>query len=273
MTKIREDGRMMPRLIECVKKEYITPNLLRVTFSGDDLIGFPEGHEGGIIKLFFANRESGILELPTRDEEKIYWPKHKPVSRAYTVRHYDAKTNLLDIDFVPHSKDSPASGWAISAQPGDTIGLGGPGNLGTLLPEGDWHIIAGDTTALPAISAILEKLPDDAVGYAFIEVELSEDIHPLEHPENVEIHWFVRHPVDDPQPLIAAIKQAVPKGDRAKLSAFIAGENDTVIETRKWVRQEYGIERKSMHAVPYWRRGQDEDEYHQARHVAMDEAY
>ena len=37
-------------------------------------------------------------------------------------------------------------------------------------PAADWHLIAGDEAALPAISAALEALPDNAIGKVFIEV-------------------------------------------------------------------------------------------------------
>lgn len=273
MTKVRSDGRMMPRLIECVRKQYITPNLLRVTFSGEDLKGFPAGTEGLLIKLFFANQETGTLELPTRTEEKIYWPEHKPVSRAYTIRHFREDLNELDVDFVPHSPDSPASGWAINAQPGDKIGLGGPGGPQTLLPPADWHILAGDLTALPAISALLEQLPESAKGYAFVEVPCEEDIHALTHPAGVEVVWVVREVRADSEPLLDAIRTIDPQAQSGKLTAFLAGENDAVLACRKHLIEIYQLKKRDLHALPYWRRGQDEDEYHEARHDIMDEEY
>nr|WP_086940198.1 siderophore-interacting protein [Thaumasiovibrio occultus] len=267
------DERVKPRLIECIRKEYITPNLIRVTFSCDDLLGFPEDKNGAGIKLFFANRESGTLELPWREGDKICWPEHKPVPRAYTVRQYRADTNELDIDFVAHNKTSPGAGWAVNCQPGDTIGLAGPGGPDPLLLPADWHIIAGDLSALPAISAILEELPSTARGVVFIEIDIPEDEHSLVHPAGVEVQWLVRAPQKDPLPILSAINKVTPPQDAVSISAFVAGENETVVACRKKLIGEYQLTRKNFYAIPYWKRGKNEETYHNERHEIMDEEY
>jgi NADPH-dependent ferric siderophore reductase len=44
------------------------------------------------------------------------------------------------------------------------VGVTGPG--GRTLPDGDWFLLLGDQSALPAISVISERLPADARGAA-----------------------------------------------------------------------------------------------------------
>ncbi len=267
------DDRLKPRLIACVRKQYITPHLLRVTFSCDDLIGFPADKNGGLIKLFFANRTTGTLDLPWREGDRICWPKNKPVSRAYTVRKYRPETNELDIDFVAHGTESPGSGWAMTCHPGDVIGLAGPGGPDPLLQPADWHILAGDLSALPAISAILEELPSTAQGHAFIEIDSADDEHSLEHPANVELHWLVREPAIEPLPLEKAIAQVAPPAGVNSISAFVAGENASVVACRNKLIADYQLSKKNLYAIPYWKRGKDEEKYHEERHVIMDEEY
>ena len=57
--------------------------------------------------------------------------------------------------------------------------LMGPSGAYTPDPAADWHLFAGDESALPAISVALEALPADAIGKAFIEVAGPEDEVPL----------------------------------------------------------------------------------------------
>ncbi|MCE0556841.1 siderophore-interacting protein [Motilimonas sp. E26] len=265
--------RTYPMLLDFVRKQPVSKNLLRVTVTGEDLKGFPEDQNGTHIKVFFPNRESGILQLPYREGETIIWPEHKPVPRAYTVRKYRADANELDIDFVIHGTDAPGGGWAFKAQAGSQIGLVGPAGPEPLIQPADWHIIAGDLTAVPAISALLESLPADSQGYAFIELEDIADKHDIAHPQGVTLQWLVRDTNSDQYLLSNAISGlAKPEGAQT-LSAFIAGENASVIACRKLLKDEYKLARKSMYAIPYWKRGKDEEAYHQERHDVMDAEY
>ncbi|CAM3898692.1 Vibriobactin utilization protein ViuB [Vibrio aerogenes CECT 7868] len=271
MSQNRQAGGRQPRFIECVRKTYLTPHFVRVTFTGDDLKGFPSDENGAAIKVFFPNQQSGTLELPHWEGDQIVWPENKPASRAYTIRYYRPETNELDIDFVVHGTESPGSGWAMRCQPGDQLGLAGPGQK-PALPVADRYILAGDLTALPAMSAVLESLPEDAVGHALIEIDHPEDQHALTHPAGIDVRWLVRHPEHMPYPLIDAVQSAgVPQG--MTVSAFIAGENRTVIACRKFMIETFQLTKKNMYAIPYWRRGKSEEKYHDERHEIMDETY
>lgn len=265
--------RLYPMLLDFVRKESISKNLLRVTVTGEELKGFPEDQNGTHIKVFFPNRESGILQLPYMENETVIWPEHKPVPRAYTVRKYRADTNELDIDFVIHGTNSPGGGWAINARHGSQIGLVGPAGPDPLIEPADWHIIAGDLTAVPAISAILEVLPSDTQGYVFIEIDDPEDEHPIDHPRGITVKWLLREASSDHTLLKEAITGLTAPTGASVLSAFIAGENESVIACRKQLKDEYKLSRKSMYAIPYWKRGKDEEAYHEERHEVMDQEY
>lgn len=259
------------KLIVCKRKQYITPHLIRVTFTGDELIGFAENRNGAHIKVFFPNQESGILQLPVRYEDRVEYPEHKPVPRAYSVRKYHPESNELEIDFVAHGEDSVGSGWAIAAQEGDALGLIGPAGPDPLLQPSDWHILAGDLTAVPAISAILEEMPADAKGAAFIEVESFDDVHEINHPQGVSLTWLK---IDDEQGssvLVNAIKTTGQPEAECSVSAFVAGENRSVINCRKYLVDTFQLTKKELYAVPYWKRGNTEEAYHEERHRIMDE--
>ncbi|MBD1583976.1 siderophore-interacting protein [Pseudoalteromonas sp. S16_S37] len=262
-----------PRSVFCVAKRYITPHLLRITVSGEQLLGFPAGYDGAHIKLFFANRDTGTLELPARDESgKITWPENRPVTRAYTVRAFRPHSNELDIDFVVHGDSSPASGWAVNAKVGSELGVAGPGGPDPLLADADWHILAGDLTAVPAISALVEGFSAETKAQVFIELDSLEDKHPIAAPQGVDIHWLVRQ-VGNPTQLAQEIAKIAIPSDVTSVSAFIAGENSAVLACRKQLIQDFGLSKKQLYAIPYWRRGQDEETYHERRHEIMDEVY
>ncbi|USD64507.1 siderophore-interacting protein [Vibrio sp. SCSIO 43136] len=260
-----------PRLIHCVRKEYITPNLLRITFSGDELDGFPDDQNGAMIKLFFPNAKTGLLELPYMQDGVMNWPVNKPVSRAYTVRYYRPEQNELDVDFVTHSANSPASGWAISANTGDTIAVAGPGGQYPLINNSDWHIVLADLTGAAAFSALLENLDSAAKGIAVLEVYNAEDIHEIQCPQGIKLVWLLKN--SDKRSLFDVLVECQIPEDVNQISAFVAAENECVIQCRNYLRNTLSVERKNINAMPYWRKGKDEDTYHDERHEVMNAAY
>lgn len=287
-------ARTPPRLLQVVRTARITPHLQRITLSGESLLGFPVNSHGMHIKVFVPRVHQQQPQLPQLTAQGIVWPEahERPITRTYSVRQYRADVNELDIEFVMHptstlkiasthkaadinktnSHSSPAASWARNAKPGDWIGVAGPGGPDPLLAPADWQLLAGDLTALPAIAALLENLPDSAQGFAFIESDDAQDQIELIHPPGIVICWLERA-TDGSEVLLEAIKRIAPPLNATSIAAFIAGENNAVVTIRDYLRATYGLNKRKLYAVPYWRRGQDEETYHQERHRIMDEVY
>jgi len=287
-------ARTPPRLLQVVRTVRITPHLQRITLGGENLLGFPVHSHGMHIKVFVPRTHQQQPQLPQLTAQGIVWPAahERPITRTYSVRQYRADVNELDIEFVMHAisthktdgthkitgpnkidaHTSPAASWASNAKPGDWIGIAGPGGPDPLLAPADWQLLAGDLTALPAIAALLENLPDSAQGFAFIESDDALDEIKLIHPAGIVVRWLVRA-TDGREVLLEAIKRIAPPLNVTSIAAFIAGENNAVVSIRDYLRATYGLHKRNLYAVPYWRRGQDEETYHQERHRIMDEVY
>jgi NADPH-dependent ferric siderophore reductase len=127
------------RTLTVAHAENITPAMLRLTFTGNDLADFislaPDDH----VKVF--------IPTPEGNEER----------RDYTPRTYDAQSRSLVIDFALHDA-GPATRWALGARPGDTLDIGGPRGSAVISDENikSWLLI-GDETALPAIGRRIEE--------------------------------------------------------------------------------------------------------------------
>jgi len=143
-----------PRLAVVKTTKRLTPNMLRVTFSGDALLGFPVNAASANIKLLLPHADQD--EQAYRDS--LQGAGIKPVKRTYTVVEYREIENELDIDFALHADAGPATRFAINAQPGDTVGIAGPSSPKLVDAAADWFLIAGDMTALPAIDANIKLL-------------------------------------------------------------------------------------------------------------------
>lgn len=272
--------RAAPRLLQVLRTQRLSDAMQRVTLSGEELLGFPTDRNGAHIKIFLPRQDQKKPVLPTMGEKGPVWPEAhlRPITRTYSVRRYCAQTNELDVDFVLHGDRSPASQWAGQASAGDYLGVAGPGGPDPLLSPAPQHFLVGDLTALPAISALLEQLPETTKGHVLIEIDHHHHRQEITHNTQMTLHWVLRDPDIPPRsaPRNALLSQLttlrLPQPENP-VSAFVAGENSMVLAARDHLRQAYGLRKHNLYAIPYWRRGQDEEAYHQERHSIMDQVY
>ncbi|WP_437321490.1 siderophore-interacting protein [Sorangium sp. So ce385] len=265
-------ARTPPRLLEVLRATSITPHLRRITLGGEALAGFPAGSGGAHIKVFLPRDGQSAPELPTLGPDGPVWPPapRRPITRTYSVRRYDARAGELDVDFVLHGDDGPASRWARRVEPGGRIGVAGPSGPDPMLGPADWYLLAGDLAALPAIGALLEALPATARGHAFIAVPDEADVQPIASPPAVALTWLPLRGRHAPGPELEDAVRALewPPG---RAFAWVAGEASSVRAIRDHLRNERGLGRDAMYAVPYWKADRAEEAYHEERHRFMDE--
>ncbi|WP_197373739.1 siderophore-interacting protein [Mycolicibacterium baixiangningiae] len=265
---------------EVVRTEQLAPHMVRVVLGGNGSgPGFdtftPSDFADAYVKLVIVQNgiDVSALERPlTLDSFTVLPPEKRPVVRTYTVRKVDPDRGEVTIDFVVHGEHGVAGPWAASAQPGQPAYLMGPSGAYSPDPAADWHLIAGDEAALPAISAVLEALPADAVGKVFIEVAGPDDVLPLSAPEGVSVSWIYRggradlvpeEAAGDHAPLVAAVKEAL--WLPGQVQVFIHGEAQAVMHNlRSYIRKERGVEAKWASSISgYWRRGRTEETFRQ----------
>ena len=236
-----------PRELTVINRTRISPSLQRVTLGGPGMAGFAANQQGGYLKLFLGED-----------------PKGKPIVRTYTIRNQ--REGELDIDFALHGDDAagPATKWSLSAEPGDTITVGGPGAAKPLPEAHDFYLIAGDMTALPAISVNLAALADDARGFAAIEIQNEADKAHLDKPEGMEICWLVnREPGSQPDLLADELRKvALPQG---RIAGWAACEFSGMRNLRAFLRDELGLRGPSLYVSSYWKAGLVEDEHKLAK--------
>lgn len=239
-----------PRLLSVSGIRELTPNMRRISLVGSDLDDFPEGQESGYVKL--------LLEQ-----------EGEQVRRSYTIREFDASAKTLHLDFMLHADGGPASAWAEQAKVGHQVTLVGPGAKKLVDFEADWFLIAGDMTALPAISVNIEQLPSDAKGYIAVEIKAAEDKQELPVPTGMQIHWVInQHPNRESFPLLDKVKEFgfLP----GKPSMWVAGEFHTSRAIRRYLKLEKEVQRDEIYASSYWHLGLSDDKHKIAKQTDTD---
>lgn len=184
----------------------LSPSMVRFVFSGDDLQQARTFAPDQRIKVFFPT-DGGHLSVPEGDDWQARYRElpdtERPPVRTYTIRAVRAELAEMDVDFVAHGDQGPATRWALRAKPGDRIRLLAP-HAGERDDNGyEWKPPAGvrdvllvaDETALPAVAGILEELaasPQPPRVRAFIEVPVAGDEMHLTAPANASVVWVPR---------------------------------------------------------------------------------
>ena len=251
--RVRHELRFRQLTVKTVER--VTPHLIRVTLTGDDLAGFHSPGFDDHAKIFFPDAATGKLTLPTAGPEGPVWPASgRPTMRDYTPRRHDAKAGTLEIDFALHDA-GPATQWAEQAKPGDILGVGGPRGSFIVPTEFDWHLLIGDDTALPAISRRLAELPAGARAVVLAEVDSEADEIPFDTKAELTLRWVHRRGTEpglSPVLLDALKAMQLPAGD---FHAWVGCESAIAKALRAHLVGERGANPKWTRASGYWRRG------------------
>lgn len=264
---------------EIARTEQLTPQMVRVVLGqGGWGTGFetftPSEFTDSYVKILYFGEDvdTGTLPQPlTLDSFDMLPADRRPVIRTMTVRRADPAAGEVSIDVVVHGEHGVAGPWAAAAQPGQPVYLMGPGGAYAPDPAADWHLLAGDESALPAIATALEAMPADATGKVFIEIAGPEHETELTVPPSVQLNWIYRggradlvgqDRAGDHAPLVEAVTTTL--WLPGQVQAFIHGEAQAVMHNlRPYVCKQRGVEAKWSSISGYWRRGRTEETFRQ----------
>jgi NADPH-dependent ferric siderophore reductase len=228
-------GRVASTVATVASVRAVTPRMTRVRLV-DESLGGLGAIPGQTLKIYVPDLVSG-----------------RPVARDYTARDYNAAERSLDIDFVLHG-EGPAACWARRAQPGETLEFIGPSGRYRPDPGADWHLFAGDETALPAIQAYVEMLPADACAFLYLEVPDASEHQPIPGSARPTVRWLHR---GDRAPGTSTVLEDTLRAERlppGQGRIWIAGHTPTVRRIRAHLLDRRGVDRRALYVKGYWDR-------------------
>jgi NADPH-dependent ferric siderophore reductase len=260
---------------------WLTPSMVRVVLGGGDLDAFampgaPAPHTDTYLNLAIPPAgasyptASGVFDpAQVRAEQPA---DVQPARRRYTVRSWDAAAKEVTLDFVVHGDEGVAGPWSASAEPGDVLVFQGPGGGYRPDPEADWHLMVGDESALPAIAASLEAVPDDVLVVVRLVCDGSEHELELVTPGTLDLQWLHRAGDESDVDLLVESVRTL-KFPRGRVHAFVHGEADEIRAIRRHLLAERGLSRSDMSCSPYWRRAMTDEAWRRVKRdfvAAMD---
>jgi NADPH-dependent ferric siderophore reductase len=213
-------------------------------------------------RLIFQPRGSVTPRWPMLDHRgHVVWPDGAALpTRVYTIRHIDAARQEITIDFALHANPGPATTWAMNAECGDMAGILGPAANG--VKDADFHVLAGDETALPGIARILESLPAAATGHVFIEVDSLADELPLSAPSAMSLVWLHRNgaPAGTTTLLPDALRAIRWPDDLTRAFVWGGCEHKAFSAIYRHLKTDIGLPRDRFVLYSHWHRSLSEEE-------------
>ncbi len=248
--------------LQVLRREPVSPHFVRLTLTGSGLEHLERSGPDQAVRLFFPRSGQSRLEMPTTSslawmpQLRLLPQARRPWVRMYTVRAVRPELHELDVELALHDPAAPAAAWALAARPGDPVGIFDEGFTYVPRPHAEWQLLVGDESALPAISAILERAPSSLVARVFLEVPEAADVRPdVVRPDGVEILWVTREGRDGPPG--AAVLDAVMRADLPPGPSYtwVAGESRLPTGLRRHLVEERGVAKSDITFVGYWREG------------------
>ena len=245
----REPPRFRPLTVRTI--DDVSPRLRRVTFSGPELEGLTIEQPAASVRLLLPSPGADELVMPTWTGNEFLLPDgRRPTIRTFTPRRLDPQALELDLEIVVHG-DGAASEWAATAAPGDPAAVSGPGRGYAFEPDAPAFLPAGDETAIPAISQLLEVQPADRPVQAHIEVADPGARLPL------PVEWHDLPVGAAPGDAMAAAVEAAAITPETRV--WVAGEAAAVQRIRRHLFEERGLPRSQTTVRGYWKHGRAAD--------------
>jgi NADPH-dependent ferric siderophore reductase len=249
-TPIRREPPPLRRVV-VVRRQAVTPHLQRVTLGGPELAGLDPGLPAASVRLLLPR--DGVLVLPTWTGNEFLQPDGtRPALRTLTPRRWDGARGELDVEIVLHD-DSPLTRWAASATPGAVAALSGTGRGFAIDAAATHFVLAGDESALPAMSVLLEALPPTATVTVLAEVARPDARFPLPDHPGATVTWRDLPAGDAPgEALVVAVHDAVVAPDAR---VWVAGEAAAVQRIRGHLFDDRSLPRAHCTVRGYWKHG------------------
>jgi NADPH-dependent ferric siderophore reductase len=237
---------------------HLGARLVRITLTGDELDGLRIDEPAASVRLLLPNSPTAELVMPAWNGNEFLLPDgRRPVIRTFTPRRADPARRELDLDVVLHGA-GPASEWAAVAAPGRSAAISGPGRGYTVDRDAPAFLLAGDESAIPAISQLMETLPPATSVQVAIEVAAPDGRVALPEHRGATITWHDLGPgAPGGDALVAAVRDLeIAPGTRI----WAAGEAAAVQRIRRYLSDELAIPRGQTTVRGYWKRGRAGDD-------------
>ncbi|MER8026190.1 siderophore-interacting protein [Glutamicibacter protophormiae] len=240
-------------VLTVTRVQKLSDQLVRIVASAPNLDGYrSNGALDEYVKVYAADPALGLVPPYDLRELRQRLPREMmPRSKSYTIRWIDHVVDELAIDFVVHGGPGTVGHWAGMVEPGAALVISPARSKTSLQLGSEYYVLAADEAGIPAISKILEALPEHAQGVALLEIADDQGMFDVKHPQGVELRWLSRDGVPAGRSeVLADAFQALAVPSRG-LGVVAHAERSTVKAISR-ICEQWNLSKRSTHISSYW---------------------
>lgn len=241
------------RRVQAYRITQRSPHLISITFTGHELDGLEVDQPAASVRLLLPSPGSDALVMPEWDGNEFLLPDgDRPIIRTFTPRRFDPDGPSLDLEVVLHD-GGIASQWAAAASEGAEAAISGTGRGFAIDADTPAYVLGGDESAIPAISQLLEVIPEAVPVDVHVEVSRPDARVELPTHPAATVSWYdLPDGTAHGDALVEAIVAAEIVTDT---HVWVAGEAAAVQRIRKHLSDERDHDRSLATVRGYWKHG------------------
>jgi NADPH-dependent ferric siderophore reductase len=245
------------RRVEVRRVERLSSRLTRITLAGPELEGLIVEQPAASVRLLLPSPGATELVMPEWTGNEFLLPDgRRPTIRTFTPWRVDGVALELDLGIVVHGTGA-ASEWAEAAQSGAGGAISGPGRGYAVDSDAPGFLLAGDETAIPALSQLLAELPTEAPVQVHVEVGHPDARLALPDHPHATVEWHDLPSGATPgEVLVDAVRTEELAPDT---KVWVAGEAAAVWRIRRHLFEDLGLARSQAAVRGYWKHGRAAD--------------
>lgn len=240
-------------VLTVTRVQKLSDQLVRLVASAPKLDGYrSNGALDEYVKVYAADPALGLVPPYDLRELRQRLPREQvPRSKSYTIRWIDPVVDELAIDFVLHGEPGTVGHWAGTVEPGAALVISPARSKTSIQLGADYYVLAADEAGIPAISKILEALPEHAQGVALLEIADERAMFDVKHPQGIDLRWLSRDGVSAGRSDVLAEAFQTLAVPRKGLGVVAHTERSTVKAISR-ICERWNLSKRSSHISSYW---------------------
>jgi len=226
--------------------------MANVTFAGSELEGLDVADPAASVRLLIPSPGARLIMPQWTGNEFLLGDGQRPIIRTFTPRRWRPDALELDLEVVLHERGA-TSNWVGTAERGDVAAISGTGRGYSIDPHANSFLLAGDQTAIPAISQLIEAAPVAIPVHTVVEIVAQDARQPLPSHPRLSEQWVILQTNETPGSALlpAILNTTIAPGTKV----WAAGEAAAMHQIRRHLFDERGLSRSDATVRGYWKHG------------------